>query len=662
MTKLEAPTHPGVRYRPFTDAAYNQIGADLLNWRDRDQDERSRARNVALYQPGLIVSFMPDGELGTEWQASEDGSNAGELLFGTSGDGTMMLLDTDGNCVFWDGAARPHTATPPWSQGLLVPNDGVMRTVVVSVVATSYEKGRVSLLSGSTLLNGSGTEFTQYAGRNTNFPGTNPQVPGTKFRIDAADSASLAGQTYEFNTITSDTVASLVTAPSASGTVPFSIVGTTKNSIATAADRDIYQYLMPKFELVTATREPAAGSFIIADVTRTAGTLVIIDRRKQNIVKPQVTGAGSIPTPIFRQRMANGATAPYFEEVELWRDMLSPTSATSFAVCRAAMPNTMIATCTSSTIDVYLYNEKTEGSASAATSVVTGLGAAQRPGLVYVATGAASGKHILFYRRDTAGKFKVYYKVSTDQGSTWGTETLLMDPTLVDANDSISMIHAIQLLNGRICLYIAYYDDSASANDIRLVYSDDYGTVWNTNSDAGHLIFSGTDGVGNQPYAAQDYSNGTVWLTFTDSSSNIRVARSTNSLGTEAFTRSSAITERTSHNSQRPCVWASPTGHALVFYETVLPTQLLDLYYAVYGVSGSSTIPTELHIEQVKRLEDDATVGTSHLLDTGVIQLRNGSLGIWHVRPNIVATTNHIDVVRAAVLAQPYAGSINNVS
>lgn len=90
----------------------------------------------------------------------------------------------------------------------------------------------------------------------------------------------------------------------------------------------------------------------------------------------------------------------------------------------------------------------------------------------------ASGDIILFYRRGLAGVGELHYKISDDEGATWGANV-----ELLNYGDIPAGAYSITFVDGAN-IYIAsnYHDAGANRRNIYFIYSDDEGSTWYTHS------------------------------------------------------------------------------------------------------------------------------------------------------------------------------------
>lgn len=656
MTRLLNP-ETTVRWRPFTGNVFTRIGASELDYDAHERLEHDRSLALAQWQPGLVVSRNSDGSLGTAWAASEDGSNAGQLLFGDSNDTEMLFIGPAGDTVLWPGASRPQTGVAPRTLGLTVPNDGVWRTVVVRPMWTPYQRGTITFTSGSTTITGTGTEFTKFAGRTTNFSGTSPQAPGTLIRVDAADNTNLgATAAYELATITNDTSATLVTAPSYSGTVPYSIRGSYLSSApSTASDRDIYQRIIPEFELVTRTREPAATDLIICDVYRSGGTLTILDRRETNLAVP-TRAFGRYPTiPRLVMRTSPAVTNPWLA-LSVWQTSPGGTGSTTtdgdgaLSACRGKTGTLLYAFTTATDVDIWEWDAlAAEGiSTSRHTRVATGLvGEQQSTSIVHVPTGPTTSKHMIFYSK--ADK-KFYSRTSTDNGATWGSETLIMDPTVVHANNQAFQPSAMVLMSGRVVVYFGYYDNALSGSEIRMIYSDDYGTTWETNGGEATQVFSVFAGS-NVPRCAQDPITKRVWLSYVGSTELYVTSGPPDGIG--PFEVGTTLTRPTGYTVQTHSMWVGPSGHAIVVYDLLDSGVNLRLVTSTLGLD-SDGVPVQVSHEMIRYVESDASLGSQHEAWPTLVQSRGGQLDLVYITVDIGLNTDSPTIMSFTVADQSF--------
>lgn len=633
---LLAPLFGGLRTKPFSDTAYLKLGSDMLNWMQEEQDERERQARLGLLEGvGLIVSRATSGQLGGEWMPYEDPSNAGELLIGDCGTfGYQSFVDADGYLVTAETTLTPTTQwTAPLTQGLTVAADSTWRTVVVRKSVTRYAPGTITFNSSSTSISGTGTDFTRFAGATTNGL---PVDLCTKIRVDSADNATLAAASPMYvGTVTNATTAALTANPAASATVPFSIQGSYQAADpSTAADRDIYQRIVPEFEIVTRTTAPAAGDLVLADVWYDGGTLKIRDRRRANILSYRAGLFEDAWVPAFRSNF-DIDTSSAFTGVTLqeWQfgngddelgDMVIAISSpvtSEFLVIRTIATTGVLAAIT------YNPNDGTAGKGTM-TSIGTVDSTGDQPTLLYTKTSASTTggtqehTHICAYIKSGI----LYVKTSTDFGANWSGGSV-WDPTSIDASDTVSDPQIIELRNGRIRIFCVYHDASAATYSIRSIYSDDVGGTWTTNSDAGTNHVSGSTRVRKNPTVGQDIRNGRIWLAFEEVLSgvtNISVGSDADETGQSLILSltsrvGDAMDSSTPSDQCEPAMWVAPNGVPVIVYveRKLGASGFLDLRFSVMGpwtVRSDDSDPAfiyELYNRHIQRLTDASTHGSS---------------------------------------------------
>lgn len=622
------------------------IGAAALDWFQGELHQIARReRQGRLSKYGLIVSSFPDGTLGDEWLVTESGT-AGYLELG-DGVAYQSLIDSEGYLVTVEGGYEPRTTSAPWTRSPLVANDGVWRTLVVRRTITQYEPGTLTFNSTATVI-GSGTKFTRYAAK------TSENLDkGTYLRVDSADNATLGALTLQIDTIVSDTELTLVTAPAVSvGSIPFTIRGNWATT--EPADLDVHNFLVPELELVTRTREPSdPDDFVLADVMRTGGTMTIIDRRVMSLARFKD------PTrrAVFLTPQAEPATASPYTAMSLQPLTIS----TGGALSSIRKPDiTTIGFSDGRNGLMVAYHDDTANfirsrtlrfsTPNASWSSSTNITADTNTGghtIVHV-VGPSGNVNYCFYAENGI----LYQRSSTDNGATWGAGSAIWDPTAVDASDGVVNPRAIFLLNHRIVVYASYFDDSASIYYLRAIYSDDYGSTWSNNTNAGHDVMSvaspaAADGV-TSCAVTQDGQTGAIWIIAEGVKSGteaIWMSRSSSPLGISGFTPFNttgsaarilnvALAE-TSFDGLTG--WVSNDGAlhcilALFRNDVAGADGYIDLQYVIAEIDGDGTV-SRIYDRRLLRLEDSAHAGGGdvHGPTSGLVAMAPGPDGRVHV-------------------------------
>jgi len=621
---LGSPEYNGVRYKPHADTAFLRVGADILNWSDEENDEKGKERRIAMFESfGLLVPRNKNGDLGWDWRAYEDVGNPGNILIGGEATGSvgvptsMVMVADDGQIITVERQHEPKSTTPPLTTGLTSPADSVWRTLVVRVAQTRYAPGVILLTNGVVAFLGTGTDFTRFSAVTTN------GVPiGTRIQVNAADSVPLAGE-YEFDTIATGTTGNLTTAttPTATGTVPFSVVGTYQlASPAAVADRDIYQRVVPEFQLVARTMTPAAGDYVIADVWYDGVTVRLIDRRKKNLLRFRDPLSQMYP-PALVPMLDVDVTSPFTGMTQQeWQFLASgnQNGDVSVTVSNALLGHDLFvfAIDAAANARLYRYEHITGvggppmgfGTQTLLSTAYTGANGTH-PHMIRVATQIGTELFIVVYEN---GAGDLLMRTSTNKVA-WSGASVIWQPTAIDALDTVTEPYLIELKNGRIACYAIYFDNSAGNRNVRVIYTDDKTTTWNTTGNAGIAVTTVTVNPITCVSAAQDLTRGTVYVVRCQNSL-IRVSLIIDEGGITAEDTGSLdlgrIVDAASVMADCDC-WVSPSGYLVVVYTERVDgaAGFLDLRYAVY--SFQTGIPTvfQAFSEHIQRITDQATHG-----------------------------------------------------
>lgn len=494
-------TSPGLKYKASTTTNL-KLGLDELSWLQYENDERIRLDRLGTFaRTGLIINRRSGGQLEDDWIVAEDGSNAGYLVLGTSSLGQQVAVDPDGYVLRISGQHRPYTLVPPKTLSLVVPNDSTWRTLVMRRATTAYEPGTLAFTNSNAGLVGTSTALTRYAGSGEG------GAHGTYIRIDAADQATLGASDggqgagiWELSSVTSDTVATMGRNATATASgVPFSIAGSYYVAEPASSVRDVHLRPAITFELVTRTRLPSNDDIVIADVQRSGGVMAIIDRRECSLAYGKrgegVQGAELVPV---LQSSTAGALSFVTDTV------FASNAAVPLAFSMAETDDRQILCVRAKATVVHsaLYNPRTGVAASPV--VVANTTATSGASILYVPVSDGDYRHLCFYDDQDV----IYYKASTDDGTTWGAATVVWDVSAVAGPPTLRQPFAILLRSHRIAVVAAYDAGDSTSN---VVVSDTYGASWLTNSDEGWAVGGG---ITNSYCAlAQDPVTGWVWKT-----------------------------------------------------------------------------------------------------------------------------------------------------
>lgn len=622
-----------------------RVGMLELNWWEEELNLLARRRRIAnMLTPGLVVARTSGGDLEASWQVHDD-NNDGTVSIRLRAKTTQagrpalpMLVDADGNVV---PATRDLALTD--LDILTIPNDNTWYTVLVRGVLSDYQPGTMTFVAGSPDVTGTSTEFNRYAGKDT-------FGRGTIIRVDVADSAALAGE-YEVKNITSATAMKLETNAPANGTVPFVVKG--EHQGFTPSEQDAFVVRRSEFSLVAVTREPSAGYFVLADVKRNDADPIkvkIIDRRMQNIWRPALRSdaqhRGVVVAPTVK---VDSATAPY-TALTLKRYQVEVTAAhpvSGTALCQGRnsgqtdkLIGVFAATGAINKVRCNVWDAATEGWTAGGDIDATGLATSPHVCQLPVILG---NTHIAGYVKSGT----VRRRFTTDDGATWGAEATIWDPTTVDPANTVDHPFFQLLQNHRLLCYATYFNNAAGATEIRLIYSDDYGTTWQVNGGAGWVVRNpdllGAVDVAH-PFAAQA-EDGMIYVAYDQNAQFCKVAATTDKLGLD-WTTLTATNSFSNFNignvaggaALNPTLWVSPDGPLVVVYSQVITASHLNVRYAVIGRTrhpgnaalGDKTLAM-LWDEYLLRGWTDGAVAATDTLRLGLCQSRQGQLhlSLW---------------------------------
>jgi hypothetical protein len=522
-----------------------RVGFDELQWA---QDERiARLANLlrgGAYEPGWIGRWWAHGEHDFGWEITEL-STSGDLYFQTKEQGTASpfpgAMHRDETLPFIGVDSNGHVLESPRNEEdpgdgftvldttdtiIKVPDDGVWRTLVAIYSLETLAPGRMNLVGGSNTVTGSFTEFTR-------FEGVGPRK--TKFRIDAADTAEGNEGTYEFSTITDDTNATITPAPPRSESkVPFRMVG--EFFTGAPADPDIHNNVTVRWELRTRTvTPPADGALIAYDIMRDTGAtpnVNFIDRRHSMTyrrIEPTYMRGYQLAPWI---RRGTGAVHTASQVVETRTDLVRLVSATG-DVFDIDMAPAAVGADTDVGVDYEVgliaailtdanqaeirefvpWDQENPWRHPNGGSAVTITLSGTRIALALTQVPSGSGNtHLLFLADETSGTGGIHMRSSTDNGATWsGASTTIWDGTL--SVDDIGHPAVVLTRLGRLIVVARVFVDASSEEEIRYIFSDDYGATWSTNSNAGFTIQSVGE-VCRRPSIDED-DLGNLWTSFT---------------------------------------------------------------------------------------------------------------------------------------------------
>jgi hypothetical protein len=526
----------------------------LAWWQDSINERAAWWRIGSTVEAGWRGRWVgPNYDFG--WEVYDSGS--GVLAVRSSNAGSLSFGRTRAN------TARPHVGMdragrileiPPGTEllsssdtAVTVPDDGVWYTLTASFRVRAREPGTLSLTAGSTTITGVGTQFTRYRDSTAT-----AGVP-TKIRVASSDTVSGNEATYTIDTIVSDTELTVTVAPVASETsVDFRIEGHFFLR-SVPADPDAHNNPVVAWALATRTTTRPTTALIAYDVKRSGGVCTFIDRRHANLYR-ELDGRNRVvalvpstfkftnvdPTP--GPGDPDAAALQRYESVTVTTAAGADAQMTAMAFAPCAVGShlsglaadqpvgMMLATLwdngTNRSARIWHYtphaiangatpsagnlDDPDNGSAVNPVSAVSGV---QDVALLAVPTNSGN-THLLFYV-DSSGLLQL--KKSTDNGAAWGSATAIWDPT---STDTLSKVSACLTRMGRIVVAAAY----STGNRIRYIYSDDYGTTWDTNTSAGYS--SSVMGEAATDLAVVEDDLGNLWTIAAVSSTNdVRIYR-----------------------------------------------------------------------------------------------------------------------------------------
>lgn len=626
------------------------IGIDELQWDQFEQDDRIRRLLLgASLCPGLIVPRQAGGVPTDSWlltDADDDGSLTLEFYPGPSGESTIN--------AFIDPAGRWVTISEDDAEALTVPNDDTWYTVVVRRSTTIYERGTIDLSSGSANIAGTDTEFTRYSGKTSS--GYNR---GTRIYIDPADTTMGNAGTYEIDTITDDDTLVLVS-PIPGGTetgIPFSVAGDFYAAIP--ADPRIHQRSVPLLALVARTRNPSNNDLILADVKRNdAGSpkVQIIDRRETNLWRPAPVEQRAAWLAVNLEIVDSATPTAGVLTILPWNGVGMEKASIQRARAKDRLVG-VIEDSIAGAIRARLF-KTADLQVVGASITVDNAGTASAPCLLYIPpvvqsaiTGAVT--HRIFYAK--AGK--LYRRASSDDGQTWTGETLVIDPSVVNATDTASNPSVILLQNGRIILLFDYLDNTIPQHQLRYVTSDDYGSTWSINGNAGITALVASGGRATRKSSMAQGPDGQVWVAYQvgtqgGGAETVGVYRSgvKNSVLAVLVYELPLTTNPTSTKLLDPAIWVSDDGAPVVVYTMWTNAARIDIWQASivvlptdypgssdYALAGQARM---MNVELTPAGEESACVEVFQMPGAGVASIwyrrtwdADSDLGAFYVVP-----------------------------
>lgn len=480
------------------------LGFDELQWSQDERNERQDwARLAGAHECGWLIESV-----GTALNAGWDIRNptGGQLMIRTTISGATELVDrTRASSVRpYLGVDRDgHVLEILPGEILLddagaeiaIPNDGVWYTLIARYGTRQIEPGTLSITGGSATVIGVGTQFTRY---------TDIATRPTILRIDPADTLNGNEGAYRIASITDDTTVVLeVAPPNDEDDVAFRVQGRFFNGIP--ADPDVHANASVTWELVARTAVRPTDALIAFDVRRLVGVFSKIDRRRANLFRPiQPVQQCMTLLPLTVTSLGGGSSDKIPKVLEDHPSILAGGAGGSVALGMALAPaatgshtaglaedqptGMLLATLydngATRKVNILAYTQVAadglqwdDPDGGATVDMASGSGLTDCD---LLAIPSASGNtHAGFF---CDGNGTVQMKLSTDNGATWGGSAAIWNPA---GTDKVTRVDSVLTRCGRIVL-VGHY--TAGSARIRYVFSDDLGTTWDTNAQAGYDI------------------------------------------------------------------------------------------------------------------------------------------------------------------------------
>lgn len=548
-----------------------KIGDDELEWLQFENNERTRRERLAhSAQTGLVLPVRY-GAFRNAWRVF-DSDDDGSLSISKGDEGHAVAYDSDGYAIVMSEDA---------DEAVTVVNDATWYTLVMRRQVWTKERGTLTLTTSSATVVGSETEFTRYRGYTTDAVGLARR--GTRIRIDAADSSFGNEGEYEIDTNPDDV--NLTFRTSALGTdesgIDFYIKGDFAIQPVAVDGGDIHKRVTPEFALVAQTRIPADGDIILYDVKRDDGAgppkVTLIDRRHANrwrAVEYERRLTRLVPLAHWAAADPGDYFSPKLDRNTVHLSGANLVAGIGVAPGKGQVPAVaVVAFSTADEVVAYQLSQDTRTWSVAGTVISSGVTGITPTAIERLPANHPNGTHVCIYVKTV----KLYRKFSTDQGTTWGSEALIWDPTLDTAADKVFSPGVLLTRRGRLIIWAQYEDNSAPVGqqyDLRYIYSDDYGTTWNTNINAGFTMLQALTAAAGveswEPHMAQDPITGTIWtVSRNNASTKIRIWESANedlpdtSLGVSD--NGKTIGEEAVGNKQHPVVYPGNGGQSVIF-------------------------------------------------------------------------------------------------
>jgi hypothetical protein len=179
---------------------------------------------------------------------------------------------------------------------------------------------------------------------------------------------------------------------------------------------------------------------------------------------------------------------------------------------------------------------------------------------------------------DSAGD--LFSKTSADNGATWSTASTVWAPS---STDTLSKVSAVLTRTGRIVVACAY----STGNRVRYIYSDDLGSTWLTNTNAGYS--SSATGVAAVDLSIVEDDRGNLWT--------VVAVAATNGL---RLYRGQAENNPVANTAEAASGWVvGPENNELSRIEAVaMPNGVVGVLHTMSEASGT---PTQLNFIQIAR-------------------------------------------------------------
>ncbi len=619
---------------------YLKIGIDELQWLQYEEHERRMRRMLARFMShGLVTGRTRRNSLGRAWKVHDDDddgtisiySSMGRVVGGSYGSQEhAWAVDKDGVPIQMDNDQIVAT----------LPNDATWYTVVMRRALTDYDRGSLSVTVGSAVVNGTGTEFTRLSGVTTDGYGR-----GSLIRIDAADTAHGHDGTYEVDQVINDGQV-ILTAPvggSANETgIPFTLAG--DFSTAPPADPDRSQRWVPEFQVVARVRDPSNSDLILFDVKRDdafAPKVTLIDRRAANLFREQPQGMASRGLAL-QPEIVGAAAAPFgdaqMQIASIYTGLPAGAHARNVALAREQNDGMLALVEIPSTTTIHvrefdnfedLWQDPAGGGAVVLSAAGTYPAIEQLPP-------ECGNTHIAFY--ENTGDNKVYRSTTANNGQAFAAAVATWDPTAINPNDRVQDLVAYMGRNHRLFLFGSYYVwNAVPANtykQIRYIYSDDYGTTWNTNANAGFNAVTGTAGTDDTEPTVTQGPDGLIHLAYVrDNGVSVEIRGKVSddetgivwTLGVPYSTFVWTLGGRTGWDNHGPAIYVSPDNVVAVVFNEEDGANAQRVRVATVGdddsAFGAVSCITNREVFRVSTAN-----GTSLSLKSKLRQLRDGSI------------------------------------